>query len=580
MKMQSTANAFLLIASFVSALADMEDRTLRVEECPLWTFHLNGTVGCTCANDLKGTVKCDSIRGAYSLSKCFCMTASHGDTHLPTVGACMFYCDIIYPTWYYLAANTTPDDIDEKTCGLYNRTGVMCSKCIEGHGLPVYSYSVACQECNDYHYNWLKYIAVAYLPLTAFYFLVIALRISATSGSVIGYVAICQVATVRTFAILMFNMSRDKVHMYAKYFITFLSIWNLDFFRAFYSPFCIHPQLTALQVLSLDYIVAVFPMVLVLLTFLFVQLHNRYPFLGWLCKPFHKCLHFFRKEWYINNSLIESFATFYLLSYVKILNVSVDILAPTHTYNMDGERSKIMYVYNNASLPYFGKEHLPYAVIAITVSFLFNVLPLLLLFFYPFPIFHICLNRMQCKPQALHIFMDCILGSYKQERRYFGTVYLLFRIVSLSTLAALVPLMYIGALTFYLFVTITSLALLTPYKERWHNVIDIVLTFTALTGCSMMVFYREGMMVAPAEAEPLRHGIYNPIGYLALAIVPLYGLALYVWRVLPAKCIMAQVKKLIAWARSHFVKKIEDFEASLPYRVKQEEERPLLKQGV
>ena len=36
-------------------------------------------------------------------------------------------------------------------------------------------------------------------------------------------------------------------------YLSFLGIWNLDFFRLLYRPFCLHPNSSTLQVLSLDY---------------------------------------------------------------------------------------------------------------------------------------------------------------------------------------------------------------------------------------------------------------------------------------------------------------------------------------
>ena len=58
---------------------------------------------------------------------------------------------------------------------------------------PVYSYSLACVECSDYKYNWLKYAAAAFLPLTAFYVLVVIFRISVTSEAMSAYVLASQI---------------------------------------------------------------------------------------------------------------------------------------------------------------------------------------------------------------------------------------------------------------------------------------------------------------------------------------------------------------------------------------------------
>ena len=78
----------------------------------------------------------------------------------------------------------------------------------------------------------------------------------------------------------------------------------------------------------------------------------------------------------IQSSIIKAFATFLLLSYVKLLNSTVDILLPVRTYDM---HDKVVgwYVYYNASYKYFSKEHLPYAITAITIFLLFILSPLI-----------------------------------------------------------------------------------------------------------------------------------------------------------------------------------------------------------
>ena len=89
------------------------------------------------------------------------------------------------------------------------------------------------------------------------------------------------------------------------------SIWNLDLFRSIHPPFCIHPHMSALQIVSLDYIIAVYPMIMVLLTYTMVYLHDRFFVAIWLSRPVYACLRHLRKEWNIS---IGAFATMLLLS--------------------------------------------------------------------------------------------------------------------------------------------------------------------------------------------------------------------------------------------------------------------------
>ena len=73
------------------------------------------------------------------------------------------------------------------------------------------------------------------------------------------------------------------------------------------------------QVLLLDYSVAVYPLLLIFITFILVKLHDKFAFVVYLWRPFHKCLVVFRKQWNIRSSLSNALATFIILSYIKMV---------------------------------------------------------------------------------------------------------------------------------------------------------------------------------------------------------------------------------------------------------------------
>ena len=41
---------------------------------------------------------------------------------------------------------------------------------------------------------------------------------------------------------------------YPKIFFSLFGIWNLDFFSTVYKPFCIHPEVSVIQALAMDYL--------------------------------------------------------------------------------------------------------------------------------------------------------------------------------------------------------------------------------------------------------------------------------------------------------------------------------------
>ena len=184
--------------------------------------------------------------------------------------------------------------------------------------------------------------------------------------------------------------------------------------------------------------------------------------------------------------MVEAFASFLLLSYVKFLSVLFDFLVPVHLNNVHGETME-PYLYIDGTVEYFGKQHLPYAILAIVVLFIFIILPLLLLCLYPYLCFQKILNACNLRCQALHIFMDAFQGCYKngtdgtRDCRYFSAMYLLVR-MSFFTVFAITwsSSVYVGFFIVGMIFTLFALLFpfVQPYKTPVYNVVDTVLVAT------------------------------------------------------------------------------------------------------
>ena len=196
------------------------------------------------------------------------------------VGSCPLSCSSFFgPQYHKVRITAAGDDV---ICGNYKRRGPMCGLCDP----TVYHYNFTCVECSNYKLNWLKYIAITYiyLPLTVFYLLVLLLKISATAGSMNGFVVVIQLAAapgIVRFYFLEHSVSSTIVKLITGVY----SILNLDFFKSFYSPFCLHPSMTTIQVFAFDYLLGVYPLLLIILTFILVKLHDHYSVVMFLWRP-------------------------------------------------------------------------------------------------------------------------------------------------------------------------------------------------------------------------------------------------------------------------------------------------------
>ena len=331
------------------------------------------------------------------------------------VGACSFnYKGRLY--MYMCAIPSHPSQLDAAVCEFTNRTGQLCGQCVDGMSPAVYSYYPQCVNCSTS--NWAKCLTVSLLPTTMFFLGAVALRLRTAVPHMNGFILFCQILTspliLRQLGETYYLQHSSHSYMYVgilgDVYTSYLSIWNLDFFRMVHSPFCLHPNTSTLQVLSLDYIIAAYPLALIILTYTLVTLHyQNCRLVVCLWRPFLRCCIHIRS---IHNSLVDAFATFLLLSYVKFLSVSFDILAPTYLWDKWGRHVGTV-LYYDESVDYFGTDHLPYAVLAMTVLLVFTVLPILLLCLYPCRCFQKFLNSCHLRSQALHIFMDAFQGCYK-----------------------------------------------------------------------------------------------------------------------------------------------------------------------
>ena len=293
-------------------------------------------------------------------------------------------------------------------------------------------------------------------------------------------------------------------------------IWNLDFFRLFYTPFCLHPNATTLQVLSLDYIIAVYPLVLIILTYILVRLHYyNCRLVVWMWKPFISCFARCRRQWDIQNSLVDAFATFILLSYVKFLSVSFDILTPASVWDVHGNLQHWV-LYYDGSVEYLGREHIPYVLLADSVLMIFTILPILVLCIYPYQCSQRFMNRYNINSPALNKFMDTFQGYYKdgtngtKDCRCFAAMFLILRVLISLSLVAFINTLGTILIILVMLSYIIIFSICQPYKKKLYGILDIF--FMALI-----------LVLASAAWNALR---YNTILELRMNRIILYILCI------------------------------------------------------
>ena len=336
-----------------------------------------------------------------------------------------------------------------------------------------------CFRCtSSVGYNVIKYVCIAFLPLTLLYLFVVFFRISTSSPQLNMFVIMCQTFTTPIYLWLLIQSTKDnKFFPLVQTLATVYGIWNLDFFRTVIPPICL--PLNTLQILALDYLVALYPLLLIIISYALLNAYERgCRVVVWLWRPFHKCLAQLRRPWNLRHSIIDAFVTFLLLSYTKLLTVSINLLIPVDVFNIHGECTG-HYLYYDASISFLERKHLPYACCAVIILVVV-ILPIVLLVLYPMQCFQQCLNRCGWNCQALRIFMQCFQGCYcdrtdgGMECRYFTAVYPSVRLLGFILYGSTCNEVVFSALAIMVVGVSIAIFVVQPYKHMFklYNKVD------------------------------------------------------------------------------------------------------------
>ena len=467
--------------------------------CPLWTYRHEADSECRCGTTLNGKVKCNMNTSTLTLLHSLCMTYDRNET---VMGYCPYSVITNIGHSTYQLPMKQKDDLTNMSCSAWKRKGTLFSQCRQGYGVPLYSYYLECVECKDFRVTELfKFLAVSLLPLTMMCILVTLFHLNTLRPPWSVFVLMAQILSISPllqieFEVIRFVNSKQTKAIEVEDILlaTLYGPWNLDFFRALYDSICISPHITSLQSAAIEGSIGLYPLVLLCFMYSVVKLHdrgNRVFVMLW--KPFHILLSRFRQKLNLKSSLIDTFATFILLSYIKIGITAFYILTPTQLWSPDGSYEWV--VYFEPSIVYFGPSHIAYAIITLILSFMILVVPVILLFLYPYHWFQRCLNRFHLRSLALNTFVDAFQGCYKdgtngtRDCRYFAALQLLLRLF--------VTFFFVVAKNFVTAIFLSSVALGTyitlfvitrPYSTAKYNRTDIpVLMSLLLLGMSTIV---------------------------------------------------------------------------------------------
>ena len=276
--------------------------------------------------------------------------------------------------------------------------------------------------------------------------------------------------------------------------LTLFGVWNLDFFQLLLPSKCINTFTRFSNVLLLDYVIALYPLLITVFIFVMIELHDRNcRIVVFLSLPLKKIT---RRNWNPKETILNTCITFLLLSYSKLLFVSIRLLIAVPSYNCDSKttpNSPILLF--DPSIRYFHSEHIPYAVLSISIIVVFIILPPTLLCLYPTKMFRNCLRCVGFKRwDILHLIMDIFQGWFKDgtenslDYRCFSSLYMLLRLAFAFTI---IPTLFgtyhhVWVISGLLHVGVGVMFFtIQPYRRKWMNYTDGLLFYTLGTFLTM-----------------------------------------------------------------------------------------------
>ena len=428
-------------------------------------------------------------------------------------------------------------ELNPYMCGPLNRKDYLCNNCKNGYGPPVIAESASCANvcylCKDTWKNLLLYLSLKFFPLTVFYLLILVFQVRLTSAPMMCFIMYSQLVVLAfyeecgvnsVFSQIKFMDNGNTLRTGTKILLTSYGIFNLDFFHYILPPFCLSNQLRPIHIFFLGYTSAFYPFLLILLTWLCVELHGRnFRPIVCLWRPFHGCFVRLRRGWNTKSDLIDVFASFFLLSYSRILYqimLTFDSEEISNYSLIDGKKSHDYVLSADLSTENTESFVIFMTCFSVFLVLLFVIFPVFLLFFYPTKLLQKLLSK--CLSSRLLIFLNIFMEKYHccyrdgldgtKDMRSFSGIYFLLRIIIYSAETVSRRTLNLDqhfARGFVFSVAALIIALSRPYKMTYMNIVDCILLFHMATFC---------YMIASTSSLNQKPPIFLPMTHIMIAL--------------------------------------------------------------
>ena len=263
-----------------------------------------------CGDSIDGLVRCslgtDNNNASLAIAPYTCMT--YDEELNTTVFGESLYCNSQMFDYYPLPVTENWTAFNEDVCGSLNRQGRLCEECKDDY-IPRYcAHPPVCSKGN--YSTTLLLSAAMYIGFTTILFVAaLYFRVDVLTPPLTSFILFNQY--IYYIFIIWLNplVTKPPFSTIVKIITSFYGILNLNYFDDVIPYTCLIDS-----VLLIDYVMRLYPLMLVVVAYICVEAHaQNFKPIVLMWKPFRKI---FLKRWDLRHSILNVFVTFLVLIYI------------------------------------------------------------------------------------------------------------------------------------------------------------------------------------------------------------------------------------------------------------------------
>lgn len=259
-----------------------------------------------------------------------------------------------------------------------NSEGFFCSQCKEGY---YHNLGTVCEKCDNLGGQWILYLLSQFVPMTIWFGILLYFDLSIITGPLNAVLFTAQLLSSTMdidqdeIPVVNITGSTDGAYALTATYKLIYGITNLEFFSPFVNDICLFRTQSYLYNFIPQYLVAFYPIVLIIIGSLVFNAFKRYYNKnGKKFLEINKYVCGIIPSNRLNRPPKKVFASIALLVYIKFTWLCTLLLTPAYLYDYKGQKAKTVFTFD-PSVSFFEGSSVPYIVLGIICFVFISILP-------------------------------------------------------------------------------------------------------------------------------------------------------------------------------------------------------------